>query len=125
MPWWAWILVALGVLIVLGLLAARDSRVRDFAERLEVLGWSRTLRGIWRLFRDRDAPLLPRLLVVPLVFYLVMPVDLVPDFIPVIGVADDLLVIGLTAWLMLRLLPAAVVDAHFPRTGDAPRDDEG
>lgn len=118
MPWWAWILVTLGLLIALGVLAARDPRVRSFAERLETLGWRRTLGGIWRLLRDGSAPLLPRLLVIPLVIYLVVPVDLVPDFIPVVGLADDLLVIGLTAWLLLRLLPSSIVDAHFPLDTD-------
>jgi uncharacterized membrane protein YkvA (DUF1232 family) len=39
-----------------------------------------------------------------------MPLDLVPDFIPVVGYLDDLLVILGAAWLFLRLVPAGVLE---------------
>lgn len=40
--------------------------------------------------------------------YLVLPFDLIPDFIPVIGQLDELVIIPLLLWLALRLTPVAV-----------------
>jgi uncharacterized membrane protein YkvA (DUF1232 family) len=41
-----------------------------------------------------------------------MPIDLIPDFIPVLGQLDDLLILVLTAWLVARLIPAEVIAEH-------------
>ena len=47
--------------------------------------------------------------------YLVLPIDLIPDFIPVIGQIDDLILIVLVAGLLLRALPVEVVGEHIER----------
>lgn len=63
---------------------------------------------LWRALRH---PLQPRWLKpasVLLVLYLLSPVDLLPDFIPLLGVLDDLVLIPLAVRYMLRRLPAAV-----------------
>jgi len=41
--------------------------------------------------------------------YLVSPIDLIPDFIPVIGQLDDLLIVPGLIWIALRLIPAGVL----------------
>ncbi len=65
-------------------------------------------RQLWAALRH---PLQPRWLkpaVALLVLYLVSPVDLLPDFIPVLGVVDDLVLIPLAVRFILRRLPPAV-----------------
>lgn len=42
--------------------------------------------------------------------YLVSPVDIIPDFIPVIGHLDDLLIVPLLVWMALRMIPSSVVE---------------
>lgn len=108
------VLLLLALAVVLGLLASRDPRVRALGDRLEVLGWRRSARGAWGLFRDRQTPLALRLVCVPLGLYLLLPFDLIPDFIPVLGYADDLVVVALAAWLVVQFTPPAVIDRHFP-----------
>jgi uncharacterized membrane protein YkvA (DUF1232 family) len=49
------------------------------------------------LLLDREAPVLPRLLALIAVLYLLVPLDLMPDAIPLVGWLDDLGVIGLAA----------------------------
>lgn len=45
--------------------------------------------------------------------YALSPIDLIPDFIPVLGVLDDLILVPLGIWLVLRLIPDGVmVDAR-------------
>lgn len=81
------------------------------------LPWRRRLALPWRLLRDPRVPL-PAKAIVPLVFfYLAMPIDLVPDFIPVLGQLDDLLVMALGAWLFLRLCPYEVLAGHLAGPG--------
>ena len=71
------------------------------------------LRLIWRLLRDGRVPLPAKLLLPGLLLYLVLPVDIIPDFIPVLGHLDDLLVAALTIKLFLRLCPQAVMQEHL------------
>jgi uncharacterized membrane protein YkvA (DUF1232 family) len=80
--------------------------------RVAALSLRRKARLAWRLLGDRRVPLPAKAIVPALVLYLAMPLDLVPDFIPVVGYLDDLLVILGAAWLFLRLVPAGVLEEH-------------
>ena len=44
--------------------------------------------------------------------YAFSPIDLIPDFIPVLGYLDDLLLVPLGLWLVIRLIPTEVMDTH-------------
>lgn len=50
----------------------------------------------------------PRILIVIIVAYALSPIDLIPDFIPVIGYLDDLVILPLGIWLVIRLIPVEV-----------------
>ena len=66
-------------------------------------------RLYWRLFRDRRVPILPKSLLVLTLVYVVSPLDVIPDFIPVIGEMDDVVVVLSGLWLFIRLCPPEVV----------------
>lgn len=76
------------------------------------------LRVAWRLLWDGRVPWYARLLLPLVVLYLASPLDLVPDFIPVLGYLDDVLLVTLALGLFLRLCPAEVVDEHVCRWRD-------
>lgn len=59
--------------------------------------------------RDSRTPWYARLLVAGIVAYALSPIDLIPDFIPVLGYLDDLLLIPLGLALAIRLVPPAVL----------------
>jgi uncharacterized membrane protein YkvA (DUF1232 family) len=59
--------------------------------------------------RDPETPVLPKLLALATVAYALSPIDLIPDFIPVIGYLDDLIIVPLGIWLCLRLIPLPVI----------------
>jgi uncharacterized membrane protein YkvA (DUF1232 family) len=69
----------------------------------------------WRLFRDRRVTLLPKALLVLIGLYLFSPIDVVPDFVPVIGALDDVAVGLAGLWLFVQLCPPAVVREHVLR----------
>jgi uncharacterized membrane protein YkvA (DUF1232 family) len=58
--------------------------------------------------RDRRTGFLPKLTTFISVIYLLSPIDIIPDFIPVLGYLDDLLIVPLLLNLAIRLLPPDV-----------------
>lgn len=73
------------------------------------------LRLIWGLLRDRRVPLRQKGLLLLLLGYLVSPLDVIPDFIPVLGQLDDVAVTLLVLDLFIRNAPKEVVDDHLAR----------
>lgn len=65
---------------------------------------------VYFVARDPRTPWALRLLALAVAAYAASPIDLIPDFIPVLGYVDDLLLLPLAVWLILRLAPAAVLD---------------
>lgn len=75
--------------------------------------WAKRLRtdilSIYYAARDPRTPWALRLLALAVAAYALSPIDLIPDFIPVLGYLDDLLLVPLGLWLVLRLLPPPVL----------------
>ncbi len=75
--------------------------------------WAKRLRtdilSIYFAARDPRTPWAVRLLALAVAAYALSPIDLIPDFIPVLGYLDDLLLVPLGLWLVLRLLPPPVL----------------
>jgi uncharacterized membrane protein YkvA (DUF1232 family) len=65
-----------------------------------------------RVLRDPRTPWSARVVLGLAVGYLLLPFDLIPDFIPVLGQLDDLLIVPGLVWLGLRLLPKALLEEH-------------
>ena len=65
---------------------------------------------IYCVSRDRRTPWLVRLLAVLVAAYALSPVDLIPDFIPVVGYLDDLILLPLGIALIVRLTPATIIE---------------
>jgi uncharacterized membrane protein YkvA (DUF1232 family) len=72
------------------------------------------LRLVKRLAQDRDLPSGVRMRLGLLVFYLAMPIDLVPDFIPVLGQADDVIIALLVLRSVVRRAGPDAIRKHWP-----------
>ncbi len=77
-------------------------------------------RLAWRLARDPAVPRRARLLLLGLFVYLASPLDIIPDFIPVIGLLDDLLITGIAVWWFLRICPPEPAIAQIERLETTP-----
>lgn len=71
--------------------------------------------------RDPRTPWPVRALAVFVIAYAVSPIDLIPDFIPVLGLLDELVLVPAGLWLVKRLIPDTVLAEHRARVGTGTR----
>jgi uncharacterized membrane protein YkvA (DUF1232 family) len=76
------------------------SRLRDFIHRLRI-----DAHAAWLAARDPRTPLAARIVGWMVAGYALSPIDLIPDFVPVLGLIDDLLIVPAGLWLFRRLIP--------------------
>jgi len=77
------------------------------------------LLALWKLMKHPDTPRAPKLVALLVLLYALSPIDLIPDFIPVLGLLDDLVLLPLGMWLVLRLIPDDVMAESRVRAGEA------
>jgi uncharacterized membrane protein YkvA (DUF1232 family) len=70
-----------------------------------LLRFRNELVTLWRAFRTPGVPLYLKALMLVIPAYLLMPFDIIPDFIPVVGYLDDIIIIPLLVSLIVTLLP--------------------
>jgi uncharacterized membrane protein YkvA (DUF1232 family) len=94
----------------------RTTKSGDFGGALEtVRKLPMYARLVWALLRDPRVPPQHKLILAGVVAYLAFPLDLIPDFIPVIGQLDDVAVALLGIDLFLKVAPKDVVAEHLAR----------
>jgi len=78
-----------------------------------VKAWARALKrdvvALWLAARDPRTPFAAKLVAGAVAAYALSPIDLIPDFIPVLGYLDDLLLVPAGIWLAVRLIPVALL----------------
>jgi uncharacterized membrane protein YkvA (DUF1232 family) len=77
---------------------------KEWARRIK-----RDVMAVYFAGRDPETPFFVRLLALAIAAYAFSPIDLIPDFIPVLGYLDDLLIVPIGLYLVIRLLPPAVL----------------
>jgi len=86
----------------------------------------RDIVTLWFAYRHPQMPLAAKIAAVLIVAYAFSPIDLIPDFIPVLGFLDEIILLPVCIWLTLKLIPETVVvesrsaaqawmDAHRPK----------
>jgi uncharacterized membrane protein YkvA (DUF1232 family) len=85
--------------------------------------WARMLkREVHAIYLAAQSPGVPwytKWLALAVVGYALSPIDLIPDFIPVLGYLDDLIIVPLGIWLVLSLIPEEVMTACRARADEA------
>jgi uncharacterized membrane protein YkvA (DUF1232 family) len=128
MEWWAaaeWWAMALSVaggvlllwavlLVLLAVAARRHGTTISLVDGLRLV--PDVVRLVKRLAADPSVSRGVRVWLVVLLVYLLLPFDLVPDFIPVIGVADDAIVVALVLRFATRRAGPKAIDRHWPGT---------
>ena len=84
---------------------ARRRRRQSLAQKLLI-----DAHAVWLSARDPRTPVHARLFGLLIAAYALSPIDLIPDFIPVLGLLDDALLIPAGIWLFLKMLPPDLFD---------------
>src|SRR6478752_7184795 len=75
--------------------------------------WARGLRrdghAVYLASRDPRVPWYVKALAIAVAAYALSPIDLIPDFIPIVGYLDDLVILPLGVWLVVSLVPAEIM----------------
>jgi uncharacterized membrane protein YkvA (DUF1232 family) len=108
--------LALSYLVLLGALLATRPKGNLLGETLRLL--PDLVHLLRRLAGDPTVPRAARVRLWMLLAYLAMPIDLVPDFVPVVGYADDAIIVSLVLRSVVRRAGAPVVRRHWPGTDD-------
>ena len=87
--------------------------------RARVAALKRETLALYLAARDPRTPWYARLVVAAVAAYALSPIDLVPDFIPVLGLLDDAVLLPLGITLALRLIPAEVIAESRARAAEA------
>ena len=94
--------------------------------------WARSLKRdavtLWFAYKNPGTPVLAKALCIFVVAYALSPIDLIPDFIPILGYVDDVLLLPALIWIAIRLVPPLVLDecrnlgdAWLEQNGSKPR----
>jgi uncharacterized membrane protein YkvA (DUF1232 family) len=88
-----------------------------------IKAWARDLKrdshAVYLASRDPRVPWYAKAIAVAVAAYALSPIDLIPDFIPVIGYLDDLIIVPLGIWLVVSLIPSHVMAECRARANEA------
>jgi uncharacterized membrane protein YkvA (DUF1232 family) len=113
------LLIWVALVVTLYVLGRRQAEPTRLREALRLL--PDVVRLLGRLAADPDLPRGVRLRLAAVAAYLAFPLDLVPDFIPVAGYADDVIVVALVLRSVARRAGVEAIDRHWPGTQEGLR----
>jgi uncharacterized membrane protein YkvA (DUF1232 family) len=108
--------LALAYLALLAALLVSRPKGNRLSEAMRLL--PDVLRLLRRLAADSDVPRTARVRLALLLGYLALPFDLVPDFVPVLGYADDAIIASLVLRSVVRRAGSPLIRRHWPGSED-------
>jgi uncharacterized membrane protein YkvA (DUF1232 family) len=120
-PWWDLLIGVLAALLVawialIGALVIVRPRGSLLQDAMRIL--PDVLRLVRRLAADATLPRGVRIRLALLLAYLALPIDLIPDFIPVVGYADDAIIVAAVLRSVVRRAGRDAVRRHWPGTDE-------
>ena len=83
-----------------------------------VRGLKQNLAALYLAYRRKDTPVAAKIAALAAVGYALSPIDLIPDFIPVLGYLDDFIILPLLIALAIRLIPGAILSECRAQAAD-------
>jgi len=88
--------------------------VKKWAKELK-----RNILALYFCYKDPEMPLLAKIVTALVVGYALSPIDLIPDFIPIIGYLDDLLIVPLGIKISIYMIPPELFERNKIKAGEA------
>jgi len=68
------------------------------------------ITALYLAYKRKDVPILAKILIAIIIVYALSPIDLIPDFIPVLGYLDDLIILPVLIYFAIKLIPQNILD---------------
>jgi uncharacterized membrane protein YkvA (DUF1232 family) len=76
--------------------------------------WATSLKQkivmLWFATKNPQTPWLPKVICIFIVAYALSPIDLIPDFIPILGFVDEIILLPMLIWVAIKLIPQSILD---------------
>ena len=80
----------------------------------KLLQWANQLKAeavtLWFCYRHPKTPFIAKILAISIVAYAFSPIDLIPDFIPILGLLDEAILLPIGIWFTLKFIPTPIRD---------------
>ncbi|MDR0563161.1 MAG: DUF1232 domain-containing protein [Spirochaetaceae bacterium] len=87
---------------------AENTVLAKFKAKAKALKYN--LSALYLAYKRKDAPILAKAMITITIGYALSPIDLIPDFIPVLGYLDDLILLPFLIYISLKLIPKEIMD---------------
>ncbi|MBN9498986.1 MAG: DUF1232 domain-containing protein [Alphaproteobacteria bacterium] len=106
-----------------------DERIQRDCDAITALGWrarvgqwarhiKRDIMALWIAARDPRTPLAAKVVAGVIAAYALSPIDLIPDFVPVLGYLDDIIIVAVGIILAARLIPVTLLEEFRARAAE-------
>ncbi|MDR0721618.1 MAG: DUF1232 domain-containing protein [Treponema sp.] len=72
---------------------------------------TQNLSVLYIAYKRKEVPIIAKILIIVAIVYGLSPIDLIPDFIPVLGCLDDLIILPLLIYLSIKIIPNNILEA--------------
>lgn len=90
--------------------------------RTKVTSLKKEIKALYFAYKRPDVPLYAKIFVMIVLGYALSPIDLIPDFIPILGYLDDFILIPLGITLAIKMIPPKVLEECRVQAENDPRD---
>jgi uncharacterized membrane protein YkvA (DUF1232 family) len=98
-----------------------ESRLREKIA-IKTKEFKHNLSALYLAYKRKDVPIYAKIAIVMTVGYALSPIDLIPDFIPVLGYLDDIIIVPLLVILSVKLIPKEIMDECREKAKDLWKD---
>jgi uncharacterized membrane protein YkvA (DUF1232 family) len=68
------------------------------------------LSALYLVYKRKDVPIIAKIIIIITIAYALSPIDLIPDFIPILGYLDDLIILPFFIYVSLKLIPKEIME---------------
>lgn len=84
----------------------------------KILAIEKKTAQVYLCFKAKETPMYAKIMAFITIAYALSPIDLIPDFIPLLGYLDDFVIIPFLAWLTIKLIPKDIWNKYSEEASD-------
>jgi uncharacterized membrane protein YkvA (DUF1232 family) len=86
----------------------KNKLLKKFEAKAKELKYN--LSALYLVYKRKDVPIIAKIIIIITIAYALSPIDLIPDFIPILGYLDDLIILPFFIYVSLKLIPGEIIE---------------